>query len=91
MVDEEDDADWNSAFIDRFKSREGLEERLKAERRASRTAKQRAKKPAKKQLNVRATDETHALINKLAERFESTATDVIERAIGKLAELEGVK
>ena len=91
MVDEEDDGSWDTAFIDKFQSRQGVEDRLKAERRAGRTAKQRARKPPKKQLNVRATEQTHALITRLTAHFGSTATDVIELAVARLAELEGVK
>jgi hypothetical protein len=92
MIEEEDDRSWESAFQDKFKGRDGLEQRLKDERRAGRTAKQRAaKKPPKKQLNVRATDETHALLNKLADHLNCTVTDVIERAIAQLAQSEGLK
>jgi hypothetical protein len=89
---EEDDGSWESAFQDRFKGRAGLEQRLKDERKAGRTPKQRApKKPRKKQLNIRATEETHALLNKLADHLKSTATDIIERAITQLAQAEGLK
>jgi hypothetical protein len=89
---EEDDGSWASAFQNTFKGREGLERRLKDERRAGRTPKQRAaKKPPKKQLNIRATDDTHVLLDKLADHLESTVTDVIERAIAQLAQSEGLK
>lgn len=68
------------------------QERLKAERRAGLTPKQRGKKSkAKTQLNTRASDETHELIAKLIAHLTCTKTDVVERAIAKLAELEGVK
>jgi len=92
MIEEEDDGSWARAFENKFKSRKGLEQRLKDERKAGRTAKQRAaKKPPKKQLNVRATEETHALLDKLADHLKCTVTDVIERAIAQLAQSEGLK
>ena len=66
--------------------------RLQAERKAGQTAKQRGKKSvAKKQLNIRAADETHVLIEKLADRLDSTKTDVIERAVAELAKSLEVK
>ena len=68
------------------------QERLKAERKAGQTAKQRGKKSvAKKQLNIRATDETHALIAKLAAQLDTTATDIIELAVAELAKSKGVE
>jgi hypothetical protein len=92
IEEEEDDRSWESAFQDRFKGRGSVEQRLKDERKAGRTAKQRAaKKPPKKQRNIRATDETNALIDKLSEHLKCTMTDVIERAIAQLARAEGLK
>jgi hypothetical protein len=84
---EEDDG-WADAFVGTYaKSRAGLEERLKAERRAGRTAKQRERARAvpKKQLNIRATAETKALIDRLCQQLGQSQTDVIELAVAELA------
>jgi hypothetical protein len=84
---EEDDG-WADAFVGTYaRSRAGLEERLKAERRAGRTAKQRERTRAvpKKQLNIRATAETKALIDRLCQRLGQSQTDVIELAVAELA------
>ena len=61
---------------------------MKAERRAGRTAKQRErarKAPPKKQLNIRATAETRALIDRLCQHLDVSQTDVVELAIVELA------
>ena len=68
------------------------EERLRRERRAGQTAKQRGKKStAKKQFNTRASDQTHRLVDALVAKLGNTKTDVLEEAIKRLAEAEGVK
>jgi hypothetical protein len=95
---EDEHADFASAFTSTFgKDRKfgdpgGTQERLKAERRAGLTPKQRGKKSkAKKQLNTRATDETHNLIEKLTAKLDCAITDIIEIAVKRLAEAEGIK
>jgi hypothetical protein len=86
---EEDDGGWADTFVGTYaRSRAGLEERLKAERRAGRTAKQRErarKAVPKKQLNIRATAETKALIDRLCQQLGQSQTDVIELAVAELS------
>lgn len=89
MADQEDDdeADWTGMFKNRFKSRDGVDQRLQAERKAGRTEKQRARKgPAKTQINFRATAATKAQIDALVAHLEKNATDVIALAIQAFAD-----
>jgi len=86
---EDDDEGWADNFVGSYaKSRAGLEARIKAERRAGRTAKQRErarKTVPKKQLNIRASAETKALLDRLCQQLDLSQTDVIEQAIAELA------
>jgi hypothetical protein len=85
---EEDDG-WTDEFLGTYaKSRTGLEQRLKAERRAGRTAKQRERARRavpKKQLNVRATADTKAVLDRLCQHLGKSQTEIIELAIAELA------
>ena len=70
------------------KSKAGLERRIKAERRAGRTAKQRErarKAVPKKQINIRATTETKALLDRLCKQLDASQTEIVELAIAELA------
>jgi hypothetical protein len=89
MVETEEGFNFKSAFKGAFGSIEGAQERLKAERRAGLTPKQRErtrKAIPKKQVNFRAREETHVLIQALAEHLDVSITDVMERAVHALAE-----
>ena len=88
MTDLDDESGWEDAFVGTYaKSRTGLEARVKAERRAGRTAKQRerTRRLPKKQINFRATEQTHGLIERLCQHLEASQTDVIELAVAELA------
>jgi hypothetical protein len=88
MAEIEEDDGWADLFVGAYaKNRAGLEERIKAERRAGRTAKQRerARRLPKKQINFRATEQTHALIDRLCQYLGRSQTDVLELAIAQLA------
>jgi hypothetical protein len=89
MSEVEEDDGWTDTFVGTYaRSRAGLEARMKAERRAGRTAKQRErarKAPPKKQLNIRATAETKALLDRLCRHLDVSQTDVIERAVAEFA------
>jgi hypothetical protein len=87
MAETEEGMDFLGAFKERFASRENTQARVKAERRAGMTPKQREriKGPPKQQVNFRATAETKALIEKVAERLDKSITDVIELAVRDLA------
>ena len=83
---EEDEGSWETLFKDKFKSKDGTEKRLAAERRAGRTAKQRERRgPPKTQINFRATAETKAVIDALANHLGKSATDVLVQAVEELA------
>jgi len=87
MAETEEGMDFLGAFKDRFAARENTQARVKAERRAGMTPKQREriKGPPKQQINFRATAETKALIEQIAERLEKSITDVMELAVRDLA------
>jgi hypothetical protein len=87
MAESEEGMDFLGAFKERFAARENTQARVKAERRAGMTPKQREriKGPPKQQINFRATAETKALIEKVAERLDKSITDVIELAVRDLA------
>jgi len=87
MAETEEGMDFLGAFKERFAARENTQARVKAERRAGMTPKQRErmKGPPKQQINFRATAETKALIEKMAERLDKSITDVIELAVRDLA------
>jgi hypothetical protein len=87
MAETEEGMDFLGAFRERFAARENTQARVKAERRAGMTPKQREriKGPPKQQINFRATAETKALIEKMAERLDKSITDVIELAVRDLA------
>jgi hypothetical protein len=92
--DTDEGMDFANIFVDRFKSRERTTARLKAEHVAAMTPKQRARrKPPKIQINFRASAETKATIDALAERLSLTVTDVVALAVSELAKsrLEGAK
>jgi hypothetical protein len=88
VSDVEEDDGWADEFLGTYaKSRSGLEARMKAERRAGRTAKQRErarKAVPKKQLNIRATPETKARIDRLCGQLEKSQTEIIELAVAEL-------
>lgn len=86
----DEDLDYVKAFNQTFGSVERAQARLADERRAGRTKKQRKPSVAKKQMNVRASDQTHALINRLAEKARCDKTAIFERAILELAQREGL-
>ena len=87
MAETEEGMDFLGAFKDRFAARENTQARVKAERRAGMTPKQRErmKGPPKQQINFRATAETKALIEQIAERLDKSITDVMELAVRDLA------
>jgi hypothetical protein len=86
MAEPEEGMDFLSAFTGKFGSLEGAQQRLKAERRAGLTPKQRERRgPPKQQINFRATAETKALIDALAEHLGKSATDVMALAVEELA------
>jgi hypothetical protein len=87
MADTEEGMDFLGAFKDRFAARENTQARVKAERRAGMTPKQREriKGPPKQQINFRATAETKALIEQIAERLDKTITEVMELTVKELA------
>jgi hypothetical protein len=87
MAETEEGMNFLGAFKDRFAARENTQARVKAERRAGMTPKQREriKGPPKQQINFRATAETKALIELIAERLEKSITEVIELAVKEFA------
>jgi hypothetical protein len=87
MADTEEGMDFLGAFKDRFAARENTQARVKAERRAGMTPKQRERinGPPKQQINFRATAETTALIEQIAERLDKSITEVMELAVKELA------
>jgi hypothetical protein len=87
MAETEEGMDFLSAFKGKFAVRENTQARVKAERRAGMTPKQRErmKGPPKRQINFRATAETKALIERMAERLDKSITEVIELAVKELA------
>ena len=87
MAETEEGMDFLGAFKERFAAREKTQARVKAERRAGMTAKQREriKGPPKQQINFRATVETKALIEEIAESLGKSITDVMELAVRDLA------
>jgi hypothetical protein len=89
MSEIEEEDGWGDEFLGTYaKSRAGLEQRMKAERRAGRTAKQRARARKvvvpKKQLNIRATPETKAQLDRLCKQLGASQTEVVELAIAEL-------
>lgn len=91
-IDSDEGANFLSAFHQKFAAAERTEARRKAERRAGLTPGQRARRgPPKVQLNFRATKETKALIDALADHTGSTITDVLARAVHELAQKLSVK
>ena len=96
MVDADDEGfDFAAAMQAQFTQTGPLasstEARLKAERRAGMTPKQRAKRAKKPaSLNFRTTDEIKAMVEAMVKKFGTDKTDVLERAVLKLAKSEGV-
>ena len=69
-----------------YANREDRDKRLRSERRAGRTAKQRERMGVPKKLvNFRASEETRAVLKKMAQHFGQDQTAVILRAIDQLA------
>jgi hypothetical protein len=69
-----------------YANREDRDKRLRSERKAGLTAKQRERLTVPKKLvNFRASEETRALLKKLAQHFGADQTAVILRAIDQLA------
>ena len=69
-----------------YANREDRDKRLRSERKAGLTAKQRERLTVPKKLvNFRASEETRALLKKLAQHFDQDQTAVILRAIDQLA------
>lgn len=87
MAETEEGLDFESAFKGTFGDPKKTAERLKAERRAGLTPAQRrrSKGPPKTQVNFRATAETKALIDELAEHLGKSTTDVLVLAVEALA------
>jgi hypothetical protein len=68
------------------------EARLKAERRAGMTPKQRAKRAKKTEsLNFRCSPELRALADALVAKLECGISEMLEKAVLKLADREGMK
>ena len=69
-----------------YANREDRDKRLRSERKAGRTAKQRERMTVPKKLvNFRASEETRALLKKLAQHFGEDQTSIILRSIDQLA------
>lgn len=87
MAETEEGMDFLGAFKERFAARENTQARVKAERRAGMTPKQRErmKGPPKQQINFRATAETKAQIEKIAQSLGKSITEVMELAVKDLA------
>lgn len=85
MVDEEG-MDFAATFNGTFGSLASTASRLKAERRAGLTTRQRQRKAVRVvQINFRASAETKALAEQLADALDCSVADVMERAIQALA------
>jgi len=69
-----------------YANREDRDKRLRSERKAGRTAKQRERMTVPKKLvNFRASEETRALLKKLAQHFGEDQTSIILRSKDQLA------